>query len=260
MKIKKLIEGMIIVEGIADDFDSLYRDNERAALRRLTDYIADVCRPYLNDVGGLREALSNPLYRGMRGGSNVIVKSPRPAREPKDTDLFIHEMIVKAIDEAGGVANRDDSFFATRNKDVALEYGIPYYIFPVGRYNSTYLKGIPDFTQDKHFMLRKTLDALKMVGIPTIEDLIELRDELEYRREDDFESEDDLGDVENQLEKVDRYLEKAEEELKEEVAKRIVIDDISNLGPSQEVLLKAKTFIFVKPEIGEEMEYLLKRG
>lgn len=260
MKINRLIEGVIVVEGFADDFDSLYRDNENAALRRLMDYISDVCRPYLNDVGGLRDALENPLYRGMRGGSNVIMKSPRSAREPKDTDPFIHEMIVKALDDAGAIANRDDSFFATRNKDVAIEYGIPYYIFPVGRYHSTYLKGIPDFTQDKHFMLRKTLDALKMVGVPTIEDLIELRDELEYRRGDDFESEDDLGDVENQLEKIDRYMQKAEKELKEEVANRIVIDDISGLGPSQEVLLKAKTFIFVKPEIGEEMEYLLKRG
>lgn len=260
MKIIKLLESSIITEDLFSEFNQSFDPygGNTQLLKQLIAYIEDHCGPFLSQMGGLKNVLYNPLYRGMRSGEEyILVKSPRNDRDPKDSDPLLHEMTIKAIDEAGGIANRDDSFFGVHDHSIAERYGTPFLMFPMGRFHSTYLKGITDLTEDHHVMLSRELRELRThYGITTIGELHEYIDHLEYEIEayDDEEGDEgNLAENEAMLEEMKGMLEKIEQSYAKEIKERIVIDDISELGQKQEVMIRAPKVLFVHEIVGQEL-------
>lgn len=178
-----------------------YPDREKTKkLETIKDFILKNCKPYLRDINN--DPVTYVLYRGVisdyrevkksDGGmkgyyrtkvKSAMVVSPRAHRQPKDTSRRIHQIITAAFANAGFVANRDNSIFATGNKNEAAGYGsyvgtypkeisTTYAVYPMGNYDYTWSPEVKDFTNifgdtSAFFRHTTTIENLDKVMIKT---------------------------------------------------------------------------------------------
>ena len=84
---------------------------------------------FLNDMGGI----TKPLYRGLESYIPLVkVRAPRQDRQPKDTIPTLHHKLDGLLERDFGVKYRSSSIFATANRNVAREYGLAYFLLPLG--------------------------------------------------------------------------------------------------------------------------------
>lgn len=111
------------------------------------DYIERDCQPYLRD---LRSAspVDGLLLSGRKKREAMFQGRVRKDRRPKDTPLEIQELVDDMFDEEFGVRPRSNSMFTISRKDIAEDYGEPFFIFPIGRYEIIWSKNVEDFYGD----------------------------------------------------------------------------------------------------------------
>ena len=117
--------------------------NEAKADREDIEQLVDDCMPFIKD---LAENDFWYLYSG-RGSANkeIIKRKVRKNRKPVDTPEFIHNLLDDAFKKEFGVKARSQSIFVTTNEEDASSYGMPYFVFPVGRkYAFIYSELVPD--------------------------------------------------------------------------------------------------------------------
>jgi hypothetical protein len=150
-----------------NDIKLLREDEERGySASEIIEVIQEQCKPWLSEVAGgsLRNYLQNPFYRGLRGTEpNFFYKPIREYRRPKDTLLYVHDMLVDYLKGKGAIANRDNSAFISAESDDAYRYGDVFVVFPVGEFNYTWVKKVNDFTGDFNSILRNVTSGLHPV-------------------------------------------------------------------------------------------------
>lgn len=138
---------------------------------KLTTY----CKPYLQAVGGIENALFNTaLYRGVRPEEivdmDMTTRDPikvinvRQDRIPTDTPAEVHQMVDDWFERKTGYRFRGASLFTVGRRASAAGYGYPVAVIPVGEFHfcwSPVVKDMfhqmtdyigqyvgPDYTQD----------------------------------------------------------------------------------------------------------------
>jgi hypothetical protein len=99
-------------------------------------------------VGG---TTTSPTWkpRILQGNSPTIFKaSSRTNRKPVDTPNQIQNMIDGALEATGFKALRSNSIFCSGYKAAAMNYGIPYLIFPLDGFDFTWSKAYADLYSD----------------------------------------------------------------------------------------------------------------
>lgn len=101
------------------------------------------CIPFINDLFLYGDG--HFLYSGRRNlRADYIVKSIRQTRNPLDTNKDIHKIIDDSFYEKFGIRARSNTLFCTSSSWIAKNYGVPYFIFPMGKYEVIWSKTIFD--------------------------------------------------------------------------------------------------------------------
>lgn len=112
----------------------------------LDEYTVKLCQPYLSQVGGLKNALiGSVLYRGLANNdliqSDVQYGAPynimpvRQDRRPRDTPFRVQSLIDDWFQKNTGYKFRSQGLFCTHKKSLALNYGWPVAVIPVGEFH-----------------------------------------------------------------------------------------------------------------------------
>ena len=138
-----------------------------SSTQRIIDTLEQECGPYLQEIGGLENALIKyPLYRG---GDNVftsnspIVKIPvRQDRQPRSTSIEDHELADKWFKEHSsfGIPYRSAALFCTGSQVIATAYtryypegtGISMIVLPVGEYHYCWSPEVQDMFSEIHVL------------------------------------------------------------------------------------------------------------
>jgi hypothetical protein len=125
--------------------------------------ISHYCKPWLDALGvSLYEYVETKdlhYYRGIKDSFELAkVKPIRQDRKPLDTPDMFNKMIEDSIRRHGGVANRGNSAFITKNREFARRYGNPYLILPVGEFHTTLLDGVVDLYKEINKLVREVND------------------------------------------------------------------------------------------------------
>jgi hypothetical protein len=116
--------------------------NENQSKEEIKSILEKDCKPFLKNWDVLGVGL---FYTGRREKiSSIINKKVRKNRAPRDNPKEIHELLDDWFYKKFGVRSRSNVVFATRNAGVALDYGPPYLIFPIGNYISVSSDKIED--------------------------------------------------------------------------------------------------------------------
>jgi hypothetical protein len=127
--------------------------------------IIDTLKAECSDSLDAMRSVGKFLYRGVKvGGANVgsvwkprhlqgnsptiFKSSSRDNRRPMDTPNQIQNMIDGALREYGFTALRSNSIFCSGYKAAAINYGVPYLIFPVDGFDFTWSKRFVDLYSD----------------------------------------------------------------------------------------------------------------
>lgn len=101
------------------------------------------CKPFINDWKKTNSF--GCLYSGRRGATKKwFEKKVRKDRKPLSTPVEIHNIIDKRFQEAFGIKARSQTVFCVSDINTAKEYGVPYYIFPKGKYEIIWSNTIDD--------------------------------------------------------------------------------------------------------------------
>lgn len=232
-------------------FTEYYDIDPDKAFGYLYDFIESNCGPYLSDRGGMMSAVVGlALYRGMKGKKSIEILAPRTDRAPRDTPLPIHKAFIEAIKESGGIANRDNSFFTTEVHSQAAGFGEAFIALPIGRYHSTYLRGVGDLTlrypnwfRDADFPDHVRDEA--NVSLFTFLEFLERPESIKHHPYAKPKALDKLEQEMNEL-------------LMNHVRDLIVVDDLSDDLDDEEVLIAADNVLFISSEftLGMHEEFL----
>lgn len=127
--------------------DSKYDKVERAEenLRNIPEDIWNLIENFLQETEG------NLMWHGANnkilGYDMAIIKPVHKRPSPRNTPSNIHNELIRAFDEAGFKANRDD-LFVTGDIHEASSYGVPGAVFPLGDYDFTWSPEILDMFTD----------------------------------------------------------------------------------------------------------------
>jgi len=161
MKLNRILESAILNEfGVAHELQPFNTINSRDIdeLAEVLEITQKAAAPWLEEVsnGSLEQYLMGyPFFRGRKGESRtVFYKRIREDRKPVDSSRETHDYINDYLMDKGAVAHRGNSAFVTRSMANAGAYGSVYYIFPVGQYSYTWIKGMTDFTTMFNELLR----------------------------------------------------------------------------------------------------------
>jgi hypothetical protein len=223
-------------------FENPYRD-----VMPDDDFIRENAKPYLNAVGGLKNALfDKALFRGIHGGrmSSMFIEAPRINRSPKDTLPILHNMAIESIRKAGGVANRDNSFFAVRSWEVANQYGDVYVMIPLGDYHTTYLEGVDDFTDDVYSMVADIWEEFKIdFDFYSLIHFMSTYDKMK-----------NSSDVNSpKFKKMQKAYDNIQSKLYSEIKDRIEVDTLDGLGKEQEVMVRADYVVFIEYNLAKRI-------
>lgn len=126
------------------------------------EVIEKKCHPFIDDI----RSANGYLYTGRNSSKLIINRNVRKDRRPKDTPTLIHNISDKYFMEKFGVKARSSTIFCTGNMWTAADYGHPYIIFPVGKYEIIWSTKVKDFTtyvtSEKNF--KKYAKKYKKVG------------------------------------------------------------------------------------------------
>lgn len=100
------------------------------------------CQFYLKNFG--------PLYRGMKVFDHSGEKKRRTDRKPRDTWEVFDQFINIWLKE-NKVISRSEGVFCYATEKGISEYGYPFLIFPQGKFNSYYIRGVNDLTMNLGF-------------------------------------------------------------------------------------------------------------
>lgn len=87
------------------------------------------------------------MYRGYHSEKPYIIKDCPQSRFPKDSSMGLHDFLNMCITRAKRVANRSNSLFCSGEVGVAGCYGNIHAIFPIGKFNYTWIDGVHDAYQ-----------------------------------------------------------------------------------------------------------------
>lgn len=97
---------------------------------------------------------NNRLYRGIHDMDNENIHSilynclylgaVRENRRPRDSSQVIHQMLDDYFEKQTGIKYRSASVFATKSFFTAEEYGEPYLIFPIGKFDYAWSPDVYD--------------------------------------------------------------------------------------------------------------------
>jgi hypothetical protein len=91
----------------------------------------------------------NALWRGTKNtGKEIVLKTPRMDRRPKDTPEALHGWLDVSFHEKFGWYVRTEGVFATASKSLADEFGKPYMFFPFNGYEFVWSEVVQDLTND----------------------------------------------------------------------------------------------------------------
>jgi hypothetical protein len=130
-------------------------------MERIIDVLESECGDALQAV----KSAHRFIYRGVKvGGSNVgtfwkprhlqgsaptiFKSSSRENRKPMDTPGQIQNMIDGALEATGFKALRSNSIFCSGYKAAAINYGVPYIIFPINGFDFTWSRRYADLFSD----------------------------------------------------------------------------------------------------------------
>lgn len=106
-------------------------DHYRPRAEAIIEMLSSRCQPYLQQNPNLI-----PMFRGTKWtGEDVMEKPIRSDRKPKDTDKVWTDIWDAGLAKRGFKANRTNSAFCTGDRHLAVQYGEPYVVFPVGEFN-----------------------------------------------------------------------------------------------------------------------------
>jgi len=120
---------MRLQQYIIDESRSVEIDNYE-----LTKMIHKDCKPYLSLLGNKK-----PLYRGMREDIDTGVKVVRQDRNSLGMLQSQADQLNKWLKKNGHVP-RNKAVFVTSNKEDVDLFGNPFYFFPIGKFNYTFVK------------------------------------------------------------------------------------------------------------------------
>ena len=129
------------------------------AIDQAIDVLERECGPYLQEIGGIENALVHkPLYRGSGDkfpSDSPIIKVPvRQDRRPRNTGIRDHERADEWFKENSsyGIPYRSASLFCSGSSDTAAIYarrmnGAVSIVLPVGEYHYCWAPDVEDMTE-----------------------------------------------------------------------------------------------------------------
>lgn len=109
--------------------------SEEEILAEVQNFISKVrmnCKPWLKAVKGCPKTSA---YRGVSTSAVngfIYDKRVRTDREPLDTDVDVHDRVDAALERVFGWRGRSTGMFVTGSITMALDYGAPFLVFPIG--------------------------------------------------------------------------------------------------------------------------------
>lgn len=85
------------------------------------------------------------MWSGRKNNTDYFVKPVRGKRKPLDTDQEMHQGMDDALNKKFGFRGRSNAIFVTGDMSQSFSYGVPYMIFPVGKYQIAYSEIVRDF-------------------------------------------------------------------------------------------------------------------
>lgn len=126
------------------------------AVDAFCDRVKKDCRPFLALLKKVHPR--DFIYRGFPSGVFIGKKRVRQDRLPSGMSEEMADALNKYLVEHDHV-DRSKAVIATSKKDHCSEFGYPYYIFPIGRFNYTWFNSREeDVNYD--YMFKKTMDDL----------------------------------------------------------------------------------------------------
>ncbi len=127
-------------------------------LEHVREILSVNCQPFLNEIR--KNSAINAtrmLFSGREDTRPVLRKKVRQDRKPKDTSKEVHETLDKMFQDAFGIKARSQTLFTFPTSGLALGYGNPYYVFPVGKYEIIWSDKIGDLYGDLLNWMRDTV-------------------------------------------------------------------------------------------------------
>ncbi len=136
-------------------FKQFLRENDADYYDQIVNFIKRDCSEFLE------ENKNNPLWRGVTpqsisrfdfpigddGETFKIRGSVRSDRTPRDSDQWLHEVFDDFFLKKFGIRFRSNALFCVKDEDdVDSEYGKPFAIFPIGKFDYAYSDYIDDPT------------------------------------------------------------------------------------------------------------------
>lgn len=100
------------------------------------------CKPFINDWKKAKS--ENFLYSGRKLSAKYIIKKVRQDRKSLDTPINLHRLVDDEFEKLFDIKARSQTLFCTPNMAMARRYGVPYYIFPVGKYEIIWSDSVGD--------------------------------------------------------------------------------------------------------------------
>lgn len=100
------------------------------------------CKEYIKDLK--KQNYHKLLFSGRERAGTFFEKKMREKRNPTDTPQFISDEFDKAFKKKFGIEARSKSLFCYNNDDYPQSYGVPFAIFPKGKYFLLYSDEIRD--------------------------------------------------------------------------------------------------------------------
>lgn len=129
--------------------------NEDASIvEQIYSIIRNDCSEFLNETG------FKPLWRGFtvdlaKQGSPLLSKSTVAIRNPRDTDLLVHEIVDEWFNNNFGHRYRSNkAVFTTHAFEGANQFGQPALVFPKGHFEYCWSPNVEDLTSELHYALK----------------------------------------------------------------------------------------------------------
>lgn len=101
------------------------------------------CKPFLKDMS--RSRAGDFMYRGIRKNlRNMTKRQVREDRTPKDMGEDLHKYLDNYFFKKFKVHARSNAAFCTGSKDLADDFGTPYIVFPIGKYEVIWSPSVKD--------------------------------------------------------------------------------------------------------------------
>jgi hypothetical protein len=114
------------------------------------DVIEHQCQPFIKAVGGIKNVIEMPLYRGIKSPDKLVklhdglfLGTMRSDRKPRSTGSDYHKYINNFFSEKFDTPYRN-GVFVTGHSDQATFYGKVYQMIPVGEFKYCWSPSVSD--------------------------------------------------------------------------------------------------------------------